>query len=251
MLSPISQSQQAEGGELDDDIEVEDFVDAPDSQIGMNDVEGQSQPSSDRDPGGGRQSPESARHPSQTPKPATRISAAGALIGPIAKYFTQQKQETQKIEDAASKWQRRIESALIKMNAEMAALREQLEWQSERQHSGSMFESLVHPFGGRRRKKGVLRLILDPFIGLITVIAKHAVIDLAIIAVVIMVMHYKGIPVERLEELINGWIRKIQQLRIMQRFKRIQDTQAGQAASKYGMAAYKSVGNMTAVRTKR
>lgn len=246
VLSPISQSQQGDGEDEDGDPEVERFVDAPDSQIGMNDNEAHS--SSERDERDDKSSPERQRRSSQH-QARQKVSAAGAMIGPIAKYFTMQKQETQKMEDQTGKWQRRMEGALIKMNAEMAALREQLDWQSEHQRS-SMYESLVHPFSRRSRRRGVLRLIFDPIIGLFTLIAKHAAINLAIVAVIIMVMHYKGIPVERLEDLINSWIRTIQQLRIMQRFKRVQRSQ-GQAAQKIGVAAY-NLGNISGIRrTKR
>lgn len=191
------------------EVDPEDFVDAPDSQIGLNDDQRSQADSSD---GGDGQRAKSGR----------QKTTVETILGPIVRYLTMQKQETQRLGDTTSKWQRRIESALIKMNAEMAALREQLEMQ---QQSSSVYSSLVHPF--KKRKRGILGWMFDCCVSIVGIVTQHIVIDAMLLVLVTAWMHYRGIPAERLEELINSWIRSIQQLKILQRFKRIQQGPTG------------------------
>lgn len=90
--------------------------------------------------------------------------------------------------------------------------------------------------------------MLDPLVGLVVTIARHVLVDAAIVVCVVCIMHWRGIPVERLEELVTGWIRRVQQMRVLQRFKR---SQTGLAAQKMGKDIYKNVGNMSGLRTTR
>lgn len=144
VISPLSQSQEEEL-EAEED-ENEEFVDAPDSQMAdppprMIDVE-ISSPSRNE-----RGSPPNEEWPK-----ARRKSSAGP--------------------SKDEKWRKRIESALVKMTAEVAALREQLE-------SRRLF---THTLQFR-----ILRFISNAVWGLV----KHVALDVVILGIILLWMRRK------------------------------------------------------------
>ena len=99
VMSPVSQD---EGEEDDEKAEREEFVDAPDSQY--TDPDRLFSPERQRSPGG--EQDDDQQRPPGPPRTTSRDPTAN------------------------QKWRRRVESALVRMTAEIAALREQLESRS-------------------------------------------------------------------------------------------------------------------------
>lgn len=203
-VEPISQNSQHED-ELEEDPEIEareDFVDARDSQIADND---------------GAQSEQSEDREQQPQTRAQKFGAeAGAIIAPIARYLRVQRGGSSNQQNQDSHWQRRIESALIKMNAEVAALREQLEMQQD----AAMHSSILRPFTASRRNRGYFSWLLGSFFSVVGTIAKHLVIDALLLAALTVVMHYRGIPVERPEDVVCRWIEKVRQFTLLRRLEK-------------------------------
>ena len=199
-IDPISQHSSEEA---DNDVEYqegdgkEEFVDAQDSQVddGEKIARDKNQRSAKNTINFGRE--------------------AGAIIAPIAKYLKPKKIEKSS-EDGNIKWQRRVESALIKMNAEMAALREQMDMQ----HEAVENSSVLGPFKVTRRRSGLLSWILDFLITSTKTALKHVLIDAAIVATVTLWMHYNGIPTERLERLIITWIQQLRRITFIRSFEK-------------------------------
>lgn len=187
MVSPVSESQGDElGPETEDDRDVdarEEFVDAQDSQVAENEREEREEDASEN-----LSQSQSRDQPASMSKYLERVSKSGKKGG------------------SDEKWQRRIESALIKMNAEMAALREQLEMSQEAAASSSIL-----PFGsGRRKNGGWIPWTLSLLASLSTTLLRHVLINAALLAAVSLYMHYRGIPLERLEYLALSWVRRVQ-----------------------------------------
>jgi hypothetical protein len=144
VISPLSQSQEEEL-EAEED-ENEEFVDAPDSQMAdppprMIDAEISSPSRNERESPPGE----------EWPKPR-RKSAGGSV--------------------KEDKWRKRVESALVKMTAEIAALREQLE-------SRRLF---THTLRFR-----ILRFFTTAVWGLV----KHVAMDVVILAIILLWMRRK------------------------------------------------------------
>src|ERR1700712_4183864 len=110
VLSPLSQSQ-AEEEDEDDDQNDDEFVDAPDSQIA--------------DP----PRPNPHRFSSQSEPPPSSSSHLDRRPGSPTPSPRKTNKSSQPTSASASdiRWRRRVEAALVKMTAEVAALREQLE----------------------------------------------------------------------------------------------------------------------------
>ncbi|TLD32098.1 acyl CoA binding protein-domain-containing protein [Venturia nashicola] len=145
LISPLSQSQEEELLEAEED-ETEEFVDAPDSQMAdppprMIDAEIASPLRNER------------RSPQNEDRPKARRKSSN---GP----------------SNDEKWRKRIESALVKMTAEVAALREQLE-------SRRLF---THTLQYR-----ILRFISNAVWGLV----KHVALDVVILGVILLWMRRK------------------------------------------------------------
>ena len=181
-----------------DDDGKEEFVDAPDSQV------------DDR-------SPERERKEKKKGRDFGR--QAGAVLAPIANYWrTQTEKKKQKSpDDGEKKWQRRVESALIKMNAEMAALREQIEMQ----HEVMMHSSFLGSFKPHRRPQGVTGWIFGLLWAALKTVVKHLVVDAMIVAAVTLWMHYNGVPSERLEHLIIKWVNQLRQIAFVRKIERM------------------------------
>lgn len=198
-IDPVSQHS---SDEVDEEAEYnqeearEEFVDAPDSQLDD-------------------QSPE--RPPEQPQKKVRDFGQqAGAIMAPITKYWRSQKKGNPP-EDNSAKWQRRVESALIKMNAEMAALREQLEMQ----HEVMMHSSILGPFKSSRKPQGVFGWLFSLLWTAMKTVVKHVVVDAVIVAAVTLWMHYNGVPADRLEKLIIKWINQLRQIAFVRRIERM------------------------------
>ena len=186
-LDERSEDQQGEG--------QEEFVDAPDSQLDD-------------------QSPERDREPQNRARDLGR--QAGAIMAPIANYLKSTKKEKPP-EDNNTKWQRRVEGVLIKMNAEMAALREQLEMQ----HEAMMHSSILGPFSVNRKRQGLFAWLLGLTFSAIKTIVKHMLVDAAIVALVTVWMHYNNVPADRLERLIIRWVDQLRQIAFVRRIERM------------------------------
>ena len=201
-------------------MEDEEFVDAPDSQ------DAHSNPTiSD-----GHNT--TTLHPPpnipRTPEPNSHVrrfasSPGAALIAPIAKYWRTPKPSTNDAsitatspDEATLQWQRRIESALIKTNAEMAALREQLDMQ---QGSSSIHSSLFRPFRFERRS-GVVVWLLRSFWTLFKGILKHAAVDLMLLMLATMWMQWQGVHTEEIATFVCKAVEKIRQLAFVRRLSR-------------------------------
>ena len=122
-LEPMSQPS-SDGPEEEEELEQldaerETFVDAQDSHADEASAESAG-------------TEEAAAAAEQEPPARSFSRDARAIIAPISNYLKSQRAAKPSGQDeTTSKWQRRIESALIKMNAEIAALREQLDMQQE------------------------------------------------------------------------------------------------------------------------
>lgn len=202
-IDPISQHSSEQAGDDGENPEEEDgkeeFVDAQDSQLDEHDNE----------------SPE---RPKDISKRARNFGReAGAIIAPIAKYWTsQRKDKHEPVEDANAKWQRRVESALIKMNAEMAALREQLEMQ----HEVMMSSSILGPFKVGRRRTGVVRWVFEFLWASAKTVLKHVLVDAMIVALITLWMNHHGVPAEKLERVIVGWVHQLRRITFIRRLER-------------------------------
>jgi hypothetical protein len=153
--SPMSQSgEELEGVEADIDREV--FVDAPDSQYNPT-----SYPELDVDVEDAgvqtdiQQLLRAEPIPIQTPTPAPK------------------KEEGQKESAADQKWRKRVEQSLMKMTAEVAALREQLE-------ARRLFSHSVH----YQLFRGVWRWVVAA--------VRHVAVDVFILGIVLLYMRRKG-----------------------------------------------------------
>ncbi len=215
VLSPVSQSQADAGAEADADQDntdaeeaADEFVDAQDSQLADNDGSNPSAEASAAEKGGG--------------------GGAKSLMAPLSKYLTQAaapkaKKDNSKTlpDDDTGKWHRRIESSLIKMNAEMAALREQLDMQNQ---NYAMYSSILHPFKTQRGGRGgVGRWVLDFVWRVALTAARHVVIDAALLALVTLWCHFRGIPAERVEKLISEFVHRVQQMTVLKKLEKLRD----------------------------
>ena len=108
VLSPLSQSQ-AEDEDEDDDQNEDEFVDAPDSVIA--------------DP----PRPNPHRFSSQSEPPPSSSSHIDRPPGSPTPLPRKQQKPSPSTSASDIRWRRRVEAALVKMTAEVAALREQLE----------------------------------------------------------------------------------------------------------------------------
>jgi len=128
--------------------------------------------------------------------------------------------------DAA--WARRIEAALINLNTEMTALRETL----ESSHHSSILPLPLPSFHRRpsspnlqSRTKfsagNVVRSLLASVWRVVVGTLRHVLLDAVIIATVTLVLHYRGIPVERVEEIIVRWIAKMRALTLLKRLEKV------------------------------
>jgi hypothetical protein len=177
--SPMSQSgEELEGVEADIDREV--FVDAPDLQCNPT-----SYPDLDVDVEDAgvqtdlQQLLRAEPIPIQTPTPAPRNRGLAVLGKPIAMANlistpapAPKKEEAPKESAADQKWRKRVEQSLMKMTAEVAALREQLE-------ARRLFSHSVH----FRLFRGVWRWVWSAF--------KHVMVDVFILGVVLVYMRRK------------------------------------------------------------
>ncbi len=214
VLSPVSQSQADAGAEADADQEntdaedaAEEFVDAQDSQLAEDDS-----------------------NPSAGAGAGEKGGGTKSLMAPLSKYLTQaaavpkaRKDNSKTLpDDSTGKWHRRIESSLIKMNAEMAALREQLDMQNQ---NYAMYSSILHPFKTQRNggRGGVGRWVLD-FVWRVSVTAvRHVVIDATLLAFVTLWCHFRGIPAEPVEKLILEFVHRIQQMTVLKKLEKLRD----------------------------
>ena len=202
-IEPISQhssddsrdAADLQGGEEEEG--AEEFVDAQDSQADNQNND----------------NPERAKAPEK--KARNFGKEAGAIIAPIAKYWKSQKKDSPP-ENANTRWQHRVESALIKMNAEMAALREQLEMQ----HEVMMNSSILGPFKVNRHRRGFFRWLVSFLLSATKTVLKHVLVDAVIVATVTVWMHYNGVPAERLEQLIIKWVGQLRQITFIRRLER-------------------------------
>lgn len=213
LVGPISEGQADEGADAPvvDAGEVtadeEEYVDAQDSQM-ADDVRSPSSTSQSGDAG------------VSAPKPAGGMG--GPLINTISKYMRSggggKKDKAPAADDAKVRWHRRIEAALIKMNAEMAALREQIEMQQEAATAAG--SSILPSFHRQRKKVGLVRSVLDSAVAVLVVVVRHLVIDLGIVALLALYMHYRGIPAERLEEGVMDAMRRLRRLALWNRLSK-------------------------------
>ncbi|KAI9718630.1 MAG: hypothetical protein M1828_006638 [Chrysothrix sp. TS-e1954] len=193
LLSPVSQREEdiTEAEQENTEEEPEEFVDAQDS----------------RNEDSASEEYEAVKPVVEPPKKST-----GGIMAPITRYMAGRKGQDKPKEDPIVLWQRRIESALIKMNAEMAALREQLEMQQ----GSALSSSILRPFR-RRRQGGVLGWLLDSLFSISSFAVKHLVMDALLLMLVALYMRFRGIPTERFEQFIVRCIRKIQRLAFWRR----------------------------------
>ncbi|KAI9658193.1 MAG: hypothetical protein M1831_004040 [Alyxoria varia] len=224
-LVPMSQGSydELESNNEDDVEDVEEFVDAQDSQISEPVESG-----NDNNVVPSANDAEAAT-PSRPGQRMRQFGAdAGAMItAPIARYLRSQKNippNPQANDAATAQWQRRVEEALTKTNAELAALREQLEM--SQQHDAS---SILRPFSQSFTKSpnhgsrigNLLRWFLRALLRLTATIVKHLFIDALFVAVLTLWMYRRGIPVERLERAILNAIRRLRQVVVMRALERL------------------------------
>jgi hypothetical protein len=192
--SPMSQSEEELEAEEDAiDREEEEFVDAPDSQYALelyrrgamdhNLSEANAQPPSHPPRSKSQpQRPTQSRTASRrniepqnpvTPTPQPRLRAI--VPQPIPLYNTPKPEPTQADTPSAAdlKWRKRVESSLMKMTAEVAALREQLE-------ARRLFQHRVH----YRFFRAIWRFLWASL--------KHIAVDLLVLALVLGWMRRKG-----------------------------------------------------------
>ncbi|KAF2016739.1 hypothetical protein BU24DRAFT_423097 [Aaosphaeria arxii CBS 175.79] len=148
--SPMSQSEEEQ---MEDDIEAEEFVDAPDSQYNPN-----TEPDND----GETDNEDAGVQTDLRQEPPVPISKSKALIRRPS-----HKAAAQPESPADQKWRKRVEQALVKMTAEVAALREQLESRRLFSHS---------------RKYTFFRFIWRVVWGTL----KHAAIDILVLGIVLL-----------------------------------------------------------------
>lgn len=197
VLSPVSQAQAEDREDRLDMDEREEFVDAQDSQIAadedMSDVASLA-----------------GSLPSQRQMgPVQRnISAAGAMLAPFAKYMTTPRKDGKESNQSVSKWQKRIETSLIKMNAELAALREQLEMTQD----ATANSSILRPFISRHKRGGWLGWLFNSFWSLSSLVVKHLIVDTLLLVIIMLFLQYRGTSPEKLESMISNWIQKIRQI---------------------------------------
>lgn len=166
--SPMSQSEE-ELEEEEAEIDREEFVDAPDSQYNPNDVE--VDVGVQTDPNLIRQNP----MPIDTPTPAARMRSILPQSIPMPNFTSTPAPANggpQPETAADKKWRGRVEQALQKMTAEVAALREQLE--ARRLFSHSPHYRLI---------RGIWRWVWAAF--------KHIAVDAFILGIVLLYMRRK------------------------------------------------------------
>ena len=191
--SPMSQSEEELEAEEADIEREEEFVDAPDSQYALelyrrgamdhNLSEANAQPPS-RPPRSKSQPqrPTQSRtvsrrniepQPPGTPTPQPRLRAI--VPQPIPLYNTPKPEPTKADTPSAAdlKWRKRIESSLMKITAEVAALREQLE-------ARRLFQHRVH----YRLFRAIWRFVWAS--------VKHIAVDLLVLALVLGWMRRRG-----------------------------------------------------------
>jgi hypothetical protein len=161
--SPMSQSEE-DAEDLEDEIDREEFVDAPDSQYNPYSEDAAVQTDQDLI----RQQPK----PIETPTPAPRMRS---LLPPISMptFASPAPAQHQQNESAADKkWRARMEQALQKMTAEVAALREQLE-------ARRLFSHSPH----YRLFRGLWRWVWAG--------VKHVAVDVLILGLVLLILRRK------------------------------------------------------------
>lgn len=254
MLSPVSDGQMAEGEDQDeetqehhddahphshahagDETEDDEFVDAHESSlVAANDGPRALSPTppppapkpNSSSGGGGVVSTISAylqKRPAPAPSPAPRPSALPPP--PID-----------------STWARRIEAALIKLNTEMAALRESLDAAAQHQTPSSSILPLPLPSFHRRPSspafpraggatafsaRAVARGLLAAAWRGVLAAVRHVAVDALVVAVVTLLLHWRGVEVERVEEVVARWIRRIRALTLMKRLERVKMVRLG------------------------
>lgn len=186
--SPMSQSE--EGLEAEEaDLEHEEFVDAPDSQYALNLYrqgamdhnlsEANAQPPSQRPKTQHLAQPRriSRRGPvnpgTPTPQPRMRTIIPQPIPLPSLTPTPAPNDKSDTLSVADLKWRKRVESSLMKMTAEVAALREQLE-------ARRLFQHRVH----YRCFRAIWRFVWAS--------VKHISIDLLVLALVLGWMRRKG-----------------------------------------------------------
>jgi len=186
---PILRVKSPMSEEMEEEIEREEFVDAPDSQYQYN-PDAAEPPDTDLV----QQQPK----PIETPTPAPRMRS---LLPPISMpTFTSPAAAPQQNESAADKkWRARMEQALQKMTAEVAALREQLE-------ARRLFSHSPH----YRLFRGLWRWVWAA--------VKHVAVDVLLLGIVLLFMRRKkdrrlegairvllGDAVVRVQRMGGGW----------------------------------------------
>lgn len=186
--SPMSQSEEELEAE-EADLEREEFVDAPDSQYALqlyrtgamdhNLSEANAQPPSQLPP---PHRPSHSRTVSRrdpqlpgTPTPQSRMRSIIPQPIPLPSFTTPAAAPTKPDTPSASdlKWRKRVEASLMKMTAEVAALREQLE-------ARRLFKHPVH----YRFLRGLWRFVWAS--------VKHVAVDLLVLALVLAWMRRRG-----------------------------------------------------------
>jgi hypothetical protein len=164
--SPMSQSEE-ELEDEEEEIDREEFVDAPDSQYNPNaeDVDVGVQKDSNLT----RRSPQ----PENTPTPAPRMRSLLPQSIPMPTFTSAPAAEGPHESAADKKWRARIEQALVKMTAEVAALREQLE-------ARRLFSHSPH----YRLFRGIWRWAWASL--------KHVAVDMLMLGVVLLFMRRKN-----------------------------------------------------------
>lgn len=202
LVGPMSESQDVTGAvppELGEPAEEEEFVDAQDSQ--MNDD---------------LLSPSTTDH-SEGQQAEKQIGGVGApLLNTISKYMRSGKRD--KAEDSKVRWHRRIEAALIKLNTEMVALREQIEMQQDALAAAN--SSILPSFSRQRKKIGLAQSLFNSAVAISAVVVRHVIINAALIALLSLWMHYRGIPAERLESGVMEAMRRLRRLAFWTRLSR-------------------------------
>lgn len=211
VLNPTSEPLEEDEAEARIDADEDDadnnareqFVDAPDSQIAGDD----------------RPAPTESSAEEEQHQPKSRDKGGGAkgIIAPVVSYI---KGVGMSAED---KWHKRIETALIKMNTEMAALREQLEMQQE---AATTRSGILGSFSNVRKKRvGWVQWLAELAWSGSVAIVRHICVNALLLVAVSLFMNYRGIPLERLEHLASRWIRRVQQLAFVRRLGKMTEHQ--------------------------
>ncbi|KAJ4370031.1 hypothetical protein N0V83_005795 [Neocucurbitaria cava] len=170
--SPMSQSEE-DLEEEEAEIDREEFVDAPDSQYNptSEDVGVQANLQNTRRPN----PPTTPKKGTPTPAPRMRSIIPHPIPMPDLTGTTKPSTAAPQHESAADqKWRKRVEQSLIKMTAEVAALREQLE-------ARRLFSHSPH----YRLFRGIGRWVWAG--------VKHVAVDVLVLGVVLVWMRRKGI----------------------------------------------------------